>query len=150
MIKMNNYRNPDAPAQATPEPLAKGAAKDSKGDLQASVEEEAKSQQSEQFNAEKIPTKVPLVKPSSSAGSTIVYHSEAPYLVRKSLIEQAKKTFKELEKAETNALLTHSHQMTKKLEEKFEENLIRNQGFGRGNMYNDQSTKIVFKTFLQE
>lgn len=54
-----------------------------------------------------------------------VYHSEAPYSVRKVLIEQAKKSFKELEKAETNALLTHSHQRTKMLDERFEEMFLK-------------------------
>jgi hypothetical protein len=79
-----------------------------------------------------------------------VYHSEAQYQVRRYLIEQARKTFKELEKAVTNDLLAHSYQRTKLLEERFEEQLVRNQGFGRGHMFADNNVKIVFKTFLKD
>lgn len=103
------------------------------------------------FSVEKIPLKVPLVNPNScEGGPVIVYHSEAQYQLRKHLIEQARKTFKELEKAQTNDLLNHSYQVTKVLEEKFEEDLIKNQGYGKGHLYSDNNCKIIFKTFLKE
>lgn len=79
-----------------------------------------------------------------------MYHSEAQYQVRRYLIEQARKTFKELEKAVTNDLLAHSFQRSKMLEERFEEMLVRTQGYGRGHMFADNNVKIVFKTFLKE
>jgi hypothetical protein len=82
-----------------------------------------------------------LVRPDACPdGPCIVYHSEAQYQVRKYLIEQARKCFKELEKAvNTNQLLAHSYQRTKMLEERFEEILVRNQGFGRGHMFSDNN-----------
>jgi len=48
--------------------------------------------------------------------------------VRKVLLEQAKKNFKEVEKAEANfvtSLINHSSQRTKMLEERFEEMFIK-------------------------
>ena len=102
------------------------------------------------FQPEKLPKKVPLVKPVQADLNTIVYHSEAPFQVRRFLIEQAKKSFKELEKAELNALLSHSHRSSKMLEERIEENLIKTQGFNRGCMFQDQNSRILFKTFLKE
>lgn len=68
------------------------------------------------FNPEKLSTKIPLVRPTTSGETPVTiipFHSEAPYFFRKHLIEQAKKTFKELEKADTNNLLIHSHQRAK-------------------------------------
>jgi len=90
----------------------------------------------EVFNFEKIPVKIPKVKPINPDGIQIAaYHSEAPYNVRKVLLEHAKKNFKELEKAEANfvtSLINHSSQRTKMLEERFEEMFIKTQGYGRG------------------
>jgi len=64
------------------------------------------------FNPEKLPLKTPLVK-SVTTGETpvnfIPYHSDAPYFLRRHLMEAAKKHFKELDRADTNTLLTHSH-----------------------------------------
>lgn len=62
-----------------------------------------------QFVPEKVPAKIPLVLPNKGELKTIVYHNEAQYSLRKALIEQAKKNFKELEKAEVNQLLAHSN-----------------------------------------
>jgi hypothetical protein len=51
-----------------------------------------------------------MIKPQNgSIGSTIAYHSEASYSVRKNIIEKARERIKELEKAEINALLSHSY-----------------------------------------
>lgn len=68
-------------------------------------------------------------------------------------MEQAKKNFKEVEKAEANfvtSLINHSSQRTKMLEERFEEMFIKTQGYGRGCQHTDVNTRITFKTFLQE
>jgi len=106
------------------------------------------------FNFEKIPVKIPKIKPINADGIQIAaYHSEAPYNVRKVLLEQAKKNFKEVEKAEANfvtSLINHSSQRTKMMEERFEEMFIKTQGYGRGCQHNDVNTRITFKTFLQE
>jgi hypothetical protein len=45
-----------------------------------------------------------------------MYHPEAAYQVRKSLMEAARKQFKELEKAEITQLLLHSNQRSTMLE----------------------------------
>jgi hypothetical protein len=47
-------------------------------------------------------------------------------------MDQAKRTFKELEKAEIVALLQHSHQRAKLLEDRLEEQFIKHQGYGKG------------------
>jgi len=56
----------------------------------------------EPFNPERIPLKIPLVRPvvPETGLNTIVYHSEAQYALRRVLIDQAKKNFKELEKTD--------------------------------------------------
>jgi len=142
LIKLNNYREDAA---------FTGQSKDSKGKDSANTDALSEDHQSEQFQPEKIPAKIPLVRPDGcSGGPVMAYHCEAPYQVRRHLIDQARKTFKELEKAETPALLSHSYQRTKMLEERFEENLVKNNGFGRGNQHVDPNCKIVFKTFLQD
>ena len=66
----------------------------------------------EPFDIAKVPTKIPLMKPVNpeTGLNTIVYHSEAPYSLRKLLIEKAQVHFKELGTAEIPALLTHSNQ----------------------------------------
>jgi hypothetical protein len=92
----------------------------------------------EVFQPEKIPTKIPLLKTqSSSVGSVIAYHTEAAFAVRKIIIEKAKDKIKELAKAETTVLLSHSHQRAKIMADRLEDNLIKNQNFGRGCMYQD-------------
>lgn len=55
----------------------------------------------------------------------IAYHSEAQYTLRKLIIDVAKRHFKELEKINMNAVLGHTAQKSRQLEERFEENLIR-------------------------
>lgn len=110
----------------------------------------SRSGEEDGFNPDKIPTKVTLTKPVGKEIQTLFYHAEAPYLIRKILIEQARKCFKELEKAELNALLSHSFQRTKLMEERLEESLIRGQGYGRGCQYSTTTMRTLFKTFLQE
>lgn len=103
------------------------------------------------FNADKLPQKIPIVKPDGcTSGNVIVYHAEAAYQVRKYIFEQAKKTYKEVEKSNTSELLSHSHQRTRELEDRFEEYLLTGQGYGKGNMHTDLNSKILFKTFLNE
>ena len=106
----------------------------------------------EPFNPERIPIKIPLVRPvvPETGLNTVVYHSEAQYALRKVLIDQAKKNFKELEKTDVLQLLAHSNQRSRMLEDRFEEMLIRNMGFGRGCLHQDQNQRIIFKTFLQD
>lgn len=56
------------------------------------------------FNPDNIPPKVLVVTPKigDSGEFVAVYHPEASYQVRKSLMDAARKQFKELEKAEIN------------------------------------------------
>ena len=94
------------------------------------------NKEQEPFAAEKLPLKIPLVKPTTKDGlRTIIYHCEAQYSVRKAFIEQARKNYKELEKVDTNALLAHSFARSKMLEDRLEESLIKNEKFGRGCLY---------------
>lgn len=74
---------------------------------------------------------------------------EAQYAVRKLIIEVAKRHFKELEKLNLNAVLAHTAQKSKQLDERFEDYIIRTLKFGRGCQYNDRNLKITWKTFLQ-
>lgn len=163
VIKINNYREEAMASNVTGQPgstrLQKmenrkespNSLQHQESTIQHRDSNENINDASEQFSVEKIPLKVQLVKPDNcSGGPVIVYHSEAVYALRKQLIEQARKTFRELEKAQTNDLLNHSNQITKVLEEKFEEDLIKNQGYGKGHLFSDNNCKIIFKTFLKE
>ena len=80
----------------------------------------------------------------------MVYHAEGVYSLRRVLIDQAKKTIKELEKCDMNQILIHSAQRTKMLDDRFEEMMIRNQGYGRGCQFSDQNMRITYKTFLND
>jgi len=62
----------------------------------------------------------------------IAYHSEAQFAVRRYIIEVAKRHFKELEKLSMNAVLGHTAQKSKQLDERFEDHIVRSQKFGRG------------------
>lgn len=66
-----------------------------------------------------------------------LFHPEAAYSLRKAIMEQARKTFKELEKAEINQLLLHSNQRSTMLETKFEEKFIKAHNYERGCQYSD-------------
>jgi hypothetical protein len=65
------------------------------------------------------------------------------------MIEVAKRHFKELEKLNFNAVLAHTAQKSKQLDERFEDHIIRSMRFGRGCQHNDKILKITWKTFLQ-
>ena len=52
--------------------------------------------------------------------------------MRKLVIEVAKKHFKELEKLNLNAVLAHTAQKSKQLDERFEDHIVRSLKFGRG------------------
>ena len=76
------------------------------------------------FNFEKLPHKIPLVKSVTTGENPvniIPFHCDAAYFLRRHLIDQAKKHFKELDRADTNTLLTHSHMRAKQLEDRIEE-----------------------------
>ena len=80
LIKINNFR------ADVPDPLA--SARSSQN--QPPAEGSAPAGDPEQFAPEKLPPKIPFVKPQlGSDGSTLVaaYHAEAPYSLRKILIE---------------------------------------------------------------
>ena len=79
------------------------------------------------FFIEDVPPKIILVDPSTTDKETnlIVYHSEAQFAVRKLIIDVAKRHFRELEKASMNAVLGHTAQKSKQLEERFEDHIIR-------------------------
>lgn len=86
------------------------------------------------FQLEDIPPKMILVNPFNDERdiSLIAYHSEAQYAVRKLIIEVARRHFKELEKLNLNAVLAHTAQKSKQLDERFEDHIVRTLKFGRG------------------
>ena len=104
LIKISNFREATLDASGNPVQSARTGNSNVEGQADTSIE------QSEQaFSAEKLPLKIPLVKPINENGLQVaVYHNEAPYGLRRFLMEQARKSFKELEKADTTALLNHS------------------------------------------
>ena len=57
---------------------------------------------------------------------------EAQFAMRKVLIEASKRHFKELEKLNMNAVLAHTAQKSKQLDERFEDHIVRTLKFGRG------------------
>ena len=75
---------------------------------------------------------------------------EAQFNLRRLIIDVAKRHFKELEKLNMNAVLGHTAQKTKQLDERFEDHMVRTSGFGRGCQHYDRNMKITWKTFLQE
>ena len=66
------------------------------------------------------------------------------------IIEVAKRHFKELEKLNLNAVLGHTAQKSRQLEERFEDQMIRAHGFGKGCQHVDRNLVITWKTFLKE
>ena len=52
--------------------------------------------------------------------------------MRRLIIDVAKRHFKELEKLNMNAVLGHTAQKSRQLEDRFEDHLVRLLGFGRG------------------
>jgi hypothetical protein len=94
---------------------------------------------------------MPMAKCKTETGIQVaLYHSEAAYAVRKLFIEHAKKQFAELEKAETSAILTHSHHHHyKQVEERFEDEFLKKYGYNKGGQFKDQNVRITFKTFLE-
>ncbi len=75
---------------------------------------------------------------------------EAQYNLRRLIIDVAKRHFKELDKLNMNAVLGHTAQKSKQLDEKFEDVMVRSHGFGRGCQVLDRNYRITWKTFLQE
>ena len=69
--------------------------------------------------------------------------------MRKLVIDVAKRHFKELEKLNMNAVLAHTAQKSKQLDERFEDHIVRTLKFGRGCQFNDRNLRITWKTFLQ-
>lgn len=86
------------------------------------------------FQIEDVPAKMILVNPYNDERDVnlIVYHSEAQYAARKLIIEVARRHFKELEKLNLNAVLAHTAQKSKQLDERFEDHIIRTLKYGRG------------------
>ena len=56
----------------------------------------------EEFNPDKIPTKILManIRISDPPSTIAVYHPAASYSLRKTLIDQGRKSFKELEKVD--------------------------------------------------
>ena len=69
--------------------------------------------------------------------------------MRKLIIDVAKRHFKELEKLNLNAVLAHTAQKSKQLEERFEDHIIRSMKFGLGCQHLDRNLKLTWKTFLE-
>lgn len=70
--------------------------------------------------------------------------------MRRLIIDVAKRHFKELEKLNMNAVLGHTAQKSRQLEDRFEDHLVRLLGFGRGCQFHDRNMRFTWKTFLQE
>lgn len=106
----------------------------------------------EQFNPDKIPPKILVTgtKLGDSGDMIALFHPEASYAVRKTIMEAARKSFKELATSETNQLLIHSNQRATMMETKFEERFIKQHNYERGCQYTDPIQRITFKTFLKE
>ena len=70
--------------------------------------------------------------------------------MRRTLIEVARRHFKELDKLNMNAVLGHTAQKSRQLDERFEDYIVRHLKFGRGCQYNDRNMRITWNTFLQQ
>lgn len=125
LVKLNNFREPNL--EQPPATARSGDGEDPNGEGNASSPEDS-------FRPEAIPPKMIMAKCKTETGILVAcYHSEAAYAVRKLFIEQAKKQFAELEKAETSAILTHSHHHHyKQVEERFEDEFLKKYGYNRG------------------
>lgn len=126
LVKLSNFREKAPPAPAANESPKKGADKQAdvsrEEDLDDSRRESMKSMEKEEGTFEDIPPKVMLINPHLSDGQRIiVLHTEAHMALRKMLIENAKKHFKELEKLEVNSVFSHPKNKSELLEEKFTE-----------------------------
>ena len=77
-IRVNNHRVP--PVGADGQPIEKVLSEGGSG-----------GEDFEPFDPAKVPTKIPLMRPVNPETNlnTIIYHSEAPYSLRKILIEKA-------------------------------------------------------------
>jgi hypothetical protein len=62
----------------------------------------------------------------------LINHLEAQYAARKLIIDVARRHFKELDKLNMNAVIAHTAQKTKQLDERFEDHIVRSLKFGRG------------------
>jgi len=114
-VKLNNFREP---GETMPPSARTGGSQTIEGGDE------------ELFDPSKIPVKIPIIKLKNEQGLQVcAYHCEAPYAIRKTLIEAAKKTFKDkdlgIEKADVVALLAHSATRTKMLDERFEDMFIK-------------------------
>ena len=78
---------------------------------------------------------VTTTKIGESGDMVAMFHPEAAYSLRKVVMEVARKTIKELEKAEINTLLLHSNQRSTMLENKFEDKFIKSHNYERGCQY---------------
>lgn len=87
LVKLNNYREEGQPANAAPalstknsSPMKSESAPNAQAltNNSAAPEGEGEEQAELQFQPDKIPLKIPLVKPDAcTEGTCIVYHSEA-------------------------------------------------------------------------
>lgn len=68
--------------------------------------------------------------------------------MRRVIIDVAKRHFKELDKLNMNAVLAHTAQKSKQLDERFEDLMVRSHGFGRGCQVQERNYRITWKTFL--
>ena len=92
-MKLNNWRETNVNEPAVLSARAKSQDEDGIDAAEA-----------EGFDPDKIPPKILVTTPKIGDTGDVValYHPEAAYLVRKVLMEAARKTFKELDRAEIN------------------------------------------------
>lgn len=105
----------------------------------------------ENFEIEKLAQKMIMLRQQheSFEGRAIVQHNEAVYMVRKHILEKAKTFFKEVKDVNINHVLGLSSHKQRQIDNAFEEQCIREMGFERGEQYEDQNMRIIFKTFLK-
>ena len=126
LVKLLNFRevqkDPVATGAESPKRNADKPGDGSKDDidLDDSRRESMKSMEKDEGTFEDVPQKIILINPVLSDGQrVIVVHSEAQMGLRKMLIDNAKKHFKELEKLDTNSVFSHPKNKSELLEEKF-------------------------------
>lgn len=151
---MKNFRE----APPADESITQDAAPANKNAANVNNSQELKSSiskgelQEEEFALENIPNKVQMINPLNPASelAMIVHHVEACYHLRKFIIEGAKKQWKELDKVNLNAILSHTASKQKQLDSRFEEQLARDVGLGQGEKIDERNYRITYKTFLPQ
>ncbi len=80
-----------------------------------------------------------------------VLHSEASYVIKKTIFDKAKLYWKDALKDVTlNQMLTYAEQYQKVVEQKLEEKFINDHRFNLGEKTTDRNCRITYNTFLKQ